>query len=129
MRGEECRQATEVRVQQPFGPSLGDVGQLGGGDLQMIRGQGKGLSVEVAPAYGPAVLHEKGIVGYREELPLHHLLRIGHGIPRSPVDLGGASQGVGVLNLAAGRVAVNYVGTLEVVPYLSRRNSGAGMGS
>ncbi len=97
--GEEGGQAVrKARVNESLHAALRDARELGEGDGEEVHGEGDGLAVEVAAGDDVAVFHDDGIVRDRVKLALDDAADVIDRVAAGAVDLGGASQGVGVLH-------------------------------
>ena len=103
-RGETGR---TVRVEQAIGPSLGDRPELRHCDRQVVEGECKRLTVEVATRHDLSILSEDdGVVDHRPKLRGEHLRGIGNGVPDRTMDLGRTPQRVRILHLVGEVVVV-----------------------
>ncbi len=133
--GQEGREALGAgRIHQAVGAALGDGRQVGEGDGAEIGGEGQGLAVEVAGrghlAVALGVDQDHGVVGHRGQLPFHDAAGEGDHVPAGTVDLGGAAQGVGVLDGMVGRaVAGHDLRARQQTAEIGRAPPLAGMGT
>ncbi len=89
----------QMRVDEPFDPPFGNVGQLRCADGQMVHRQCNRLPMEI-PARDHTPLIHKILEDCRRRIDFNFQLagNIGQRIPACPMDLRRAAQGIGILH-------------------------------
>src|SRR5215208_2381121 len=105
-QAEEGWQALRsFRVEHTVDPAFGDRPDLGGRYRQEVEDEGERLPMKVPGALDPTVGKHYGVVRNGGELAAGYGRGVIPGVPCRPEDLGGAAQGISILD-EVGRVAV-----------------------
>jgi hypothetical protein len=111
--GEEGGEAfVERGIDEAVDTAFADAGEGAEGEGGVVEGEGEGLTVEVAAGEG-VVVEDEGVIGGGVQFDVDDAADFGEGIGGGAVDLGGAAEGVGVLDVAAGLVGGADLGAFE----------------
>lgn len=127
--GEEGGETfVEGGIDEAVDAAFADAGEGAEGEGGVVEGEGEGLAVEVAAGEG-VVVKDEGVVGGGIEFDIDDAAGFGEGIGGGAVDLGGAAEGVGVLDAAAGLVGGADLGAFEPLAEAGGGGDLAGVGA
>lgn len=127
--GEEGGETfVEGGIDEAVDAAFADAGEGAEGEGGVVEGEGEGLAVEVAAGEG-VVVEDEGVIGGGVEFDVDDAADFGQSIGGGAVDLGGAAEGVGVLDVAAGLVGGADLGAIEPLAEAGRGGDLAGVGA